>query len=457
MLILKVIFIALIFFSCGQAQIVEDQNNVEENMNSDIEVENSVEISKESEDTESKSLLISDNFKLFYEGLEVSEGPDFNVQIVSDIDILNDNLYFVTGLYEGIVYKYNPNNQDRELFVDLSEKLIFTEDKNNEMGLLSFELHPSLEYFLVAYVNKSMKLIVEQHFIDSQTLNLIESDPVEILSVQYFDKVHFSANLIYSDYFDGFIFSAGDGLGDQLGLRGDSIFTYINRGKILLLLSNKNNNIKNPTISYGITENENIILAYGVRNPWGMAVLQNRLYIPDVGRSTYEEVSILDLAVKESEFLGYPMFEGPVRTDYSPKEIYSWNEGQKQSADNFLSEKYQPPAIFYKHIDSKYGYRCAVIGGAVVQDIDHNTWNDTFNFIDYCTKELFTYSYTKNTLIASPIPLNVDNLYISKLVYLDNLSFLLLGFTYEVRDGEYFVKNKNFIVELPNLPVYLED
>ena len=68
--------------------------------------------------------------------------------------------YFVTGLYEGIVYKYNPNNQESELFVDISEKLIFTEDKNNEMGLLSFELHPSLEYFLVAYVNKSMKLLL---------------------------------------------------------------------------------------------------------------------------------------------------------------------------------------------------------------------------------------------------------------------------------------------------------
>ena len=58
MLILKVIFIALIFFSCGQAQIVEDQNNVEENINSDIEVENSIEISKDSEDTESESLII---------------------------------------------------------------------------------------------------------------------------------------------------------------------------------------------------------------------------------------------------------------------------------------------------------------------------------------------------------------------------------------------------------------
>jgi hypothetical protein len=54
------------------------------------------------------------------------------------------------------------------------------------------------------------------------------------------------------------------------------------------------------------------------------------------------------------------------------------------------------------------------------------------------------------------IPLDVNNLYISKLVHLDDLSFLLLGFTYEVKDGEYFVQNKNFIIELPKVLSFSE-
>ena len=44
------------------------------------------------------------------------------------------------------------------------------------------------------------------------------------------------------------------------------------------------------------TENKNTILAYGVRNPWGIGLLEEKLYVPDVGRSTYEEVSILNVS-----------------------------------------------------------------------------------------------------------------------------------------------------------------
>jgi hypothetical protein len=401
-------------------------------------------------------LLISDNFNSFYDGITLKDGPDFNVQVVSDLDIFDENLYFVTGLYEGKIYKYNPKTSEMGLFLDISEKIIVTEDKNNEMGLLSMELHPSSEYFLISYVNKSMRLTVEQHYINKETLMLQNIEANEILSVQYFDKVHFSANLLYSEFYDGFIFTVGDGLGDNLGLRGDSIYSYINRGKILLLLSSRNNDIVNPIISYGVTENKNTILAYGVRNPWGIGLLEEKLYVPDVGRSTYEEVSILDLPTEEPVFLGYPIYEGPLKSNFQLNEIYSWNSGVKSSAEDFLNKKYQPPEIFYKHTESENGYRCAVIGGAVVENVDHDIWNNTFNFVDYCTKELFTYNHSKKIFIASVIPLDVNNLYISKLVHLDDLSFLLLGFTYEVKDGEYFVRNKNFIIELPKVLSFSE-
>ena len=54
-------------------------------------------------------LLISDNFNSFYDGITLKDGPDFNVQVVSDLDIFDENLYFVTGLYEGKIYKYKGN------------------------------------------------------------------------------------------------------------------------------------------------------------------------------------------------------------------------------------------------------------------------------------------------------------------------------------------------------------
>ena len=212
----------------------------------------------------------------------------------------------------------------------------------------------------------------------------------------------------------------------------------------------------NPIISYGITENKNTILAYGVRNPWGIGLLEEKLYVPDVGRSTYEEVSVLDLPTEEPVFLGYPIYEGPLKSNFQLNEIYSWSTGMKSSAEDFLNKKYQPPEIFYKHTESENGYRCAVIGGAIVENVDHDIWNNTFNFVDYCTKELFTYNHSKKIFIASVIPLDVNNLYISKLVHLDELSFLLLGFTYEVKDGEYFVRNKNFIIELPKVLSFSE-
>tara|TARA_B100000029_G_scaffold407593_1_gene408569 strand:- start:356 stop:1723 length:1368 start_codon:yes stop_codon:yes gene_type:complete len=444
----------LIFISACSATESSSNEQLEEDLTTTT-IEN-IDIKEDESKSLEEELLMSDNFTSYYEGLTVSEGPDFKVQIVSDFDIIDENVYIITGLYEGMVYKYNPETIEIQLFLDISKNLIITEDKNNEMGLLSIEFHPTSDYFLISYVNKSMKLIVEQYFFDRETLIVDDTEPNEIISIEYFDKVHFSGNLLYSQYYDGFIFSAGDGLGDQLGLRGDSIYSYINRGKILLLLASKNNNIVNPTISYGITENKNTILAYGVRNPWGIGIINDHLYIPDVGRTTYEEVSILELSNTVSKFLGYPIYEGPENTNFELKEIYSWDSGAKSSIDDYLNENYLSPEIFYKHSESKYGYRCAVIGGAAIENINNDTWNNTFSFVDYCSKELFTYNYSEKKLISSLIsPLDVDNLYISKLAYLDQLSFILLGFTYEVKDGEYFVENKNFIIELPKIPFYL--
>lgn len=447
------LFIAILFFSfCTQSLETENLNSTPQTTL--LEIIDGDENIKIDETVESE-LNISENFDRYFDGIVVSEGPDFDVQIVSDIDVINDNLMFITALHEGKIFKYDVSNDKTELFLDLSVKTVDTIDKNNEMGLLSIEFHPSYEYFLVAFVNKSMQLKVEQFFLDSETLMILDNNSLEILSIDYFDKVHFSGNLVYSDFYNGFIFSSGDGLNDELGLRADSIYSYVNRGKLLLLLPTKNNQFVNPVISYSQTENKNIILAYGIRNPWGIAVSEDKLFVPDVGRSRYEEVTVLELTSNRSYFLGYPLFEGPFRTDYKHNEIYHWSNELRNPIDEYLIENYQNPAIFYKHTEMENGFRCAVIGGAVLNNLENDYWNDNFTFIDYCSKELFFYNYMDDILIASSLEeLKIDNFYVSKIAQFNKSNLIVLGFTYEVIDGEYIVNNKNFLLRLPSYPIF---
>lgn len=450
----KVYLLIIILFFSACFQNLSNENQLQSTTTSLSATSNNTTL--ETEELVASELVISENFDRYFQGVRVSEGIDFNIQVISDFDNFNNEIVFLTALYEGKIFKYDLNTSTVEVLLDLSNEIIETVDKNNEMGLLSMELHPSLEYLLVAYVNKSMQLKVEQYFLDIETLSITDEKPAEILSIQYFDKVHFSGNLIYSDFYDGFIFSAGDGLSDDLGLRSDTLYSFINRGKIILLLSKRNNEFTNPVISYTITENKNIILAYGIRNPWGIGISEDKLFIPDVGRSLYEEVTVLNLPSSSAYFLGYPIYEGPLETDYKLNEIYQWSNEVRSSAEDYLLENYQHPTIFYKHTETENGYRCAVIGGAVLNNFVNDYWTNSFVFMDYCSKELFFYDYKEDNLIASSIEeLKIDNYYISKIAQFDNSRIIVLGFTYEVIEGQYIVNNKNFILTLPTYPIFI--
>ena len=103
------------------------------------------------------------------------------------------------------------------------------------------------------------------------------------------------------------------------------------------------------------------IWAYGMRNPWRYDFAPDgRLFIADVGRDDYEEISLAAAGAN----LGWPMCEGNLCHE----------EGAEADADGLT-----PPIHTYGREDG-----CAIIGGVTAPQ-----FNNGFIFGDYCSKRVW--------------------------------------------------------------------
>jgi hypothetical protein len=134
------------------------------------------------------------------------------------------------------------------------------------------------------------------------------------------------------------------------------------------------------------------ILALGFRNPWGFAVYENHIFVPDVGHNKVEEINLVDLESPEPKFFGWPHKEG----DF----FYA-----REKKGKFWDYEVSP---IYQH--SSEDSRCANIGGTVHKSTTQTQgWNGYFIFADQCTFEVFITNKDGNKVYrANPISFTSD-------------------------------------------------
>ena len=189
---------------------------------------------------------------------------------------------------EGFLYesKYN----ESKLVLDLNDDINFPFFVNNgaEVGLLGIASQDNLIY--IAYTNQNIdsshSLIVDEYSMSfSKVRNIIE--------INDFGSIHFGGNLLF-DNIGRLYLSVGDGSQSDEAQNPGSL-----KGKILRLDTSE-------------LKQEPEIIAYGVRNPWGVSIDSNdRMFVLQCGAYDAEAVYLLkDIYSGIPENLGWPVFEG---------------------------------------------------------------------------------------------------------------------------------------------------
>ena len=208
---------------------------------------------------------------------------------VTRYDLSGDVQYLTTK--EGFLFE-SKNNKSR-LVLDLNNDAQFTfSDSSMEAGLLGIASQNELVY--VAYTSQdidgSYSLVVDEYSINFSKVR-------NIIKIGGFIQMHFGANLLF-DSLGKLYLSVGDGSVNNIYEdHPQNLNDY--RGKILRL-----------DISDLKLEPE--VVAYGIRNPWGVTIdSKDRMFILQCGMSSIEAVYLLnDLYSGIPANLGWPVFEG---------------------------------------------------------------------------------------------------------------------------------------------------
>lgn len=319
----------------------------------------------------------------------------------------------------GLFYELDLKNNEFEAILDIQGQVYL---ESLESGALSFYLHPFEDEFLISYVNKNNDLIFELFYFEEDLKNILTSKI--LLTVPVFSRSHYSGGIFWSNYFQSYMVSIGDGVEANFESRLNHMPLDNNTlyGKIIalsskqeeisvnnLILSNKNQNL-----------NKNII-ASGLRNPWQFFEFKDYLIIADTGFTQNEELNIFKYSDSTPSF-GWPVFEATKRSqdldnidNYSlDAEIYHWDNGKKNNGLNFVEQNSIMPPFYYNHHpcfsqenENCYGktdlLRAAIIGGDIISDVSSN-YNFDIVFADYLSEELFAFNLINQDLKIFPIP-----------------------------------------------------
>ncbi len=300
----------------------------------------------------------------------------------------------------GKIFKNKPDN----LYLDISQDVMNRlEMGRGESGLFGLAFHPSENYFLVSFSDKNGSLVLRKYFLDKE--GNVEIDSAEnIMMIPNSPLYHYSGALIWSEFFNDFLFGIGD-----MNYNGNSPYTSepldttSPRGKILFV----NSNISQPAMLSldNLKPVRNDILAYGLRNPWKIVEYKNYLFISDVGHGTEEELNVLDLREFKTNkipyLLGWPHFEASIDLNVEYNEIFLFVDNEPESINEYIKSNSIPPNVFYSH-EAPENYRAAIIGGGVVED-KNSKYFQHYIFADYLSSELFAYDFINDSLYSLPL------------------------------------------------------
>jgi len=342
---------------------------------------------------------------------DLSEFGDY----FTDIDYVEEiNTYLFVGHHKSqIIMMETLRGGKTSQLADLSAFVGKTE--NWETGLISIdviETEGDNLIFLSAYTDKEINLTISIFYLNLSSGEILEEKKLFISPQNGGEDTHHCGNIERLNK-DTWIFCVGDQ--DTLyALNENSLRTDLYSGKLIMFSLNEDldvvaattpsydpqvftpvgGDVRPKAVLASPTVNSDFeiehILALGFRNPWGFAVYDNHIFVPDVGHNKVEEINVVDLNSLEPKFYGWPHKEGDF---FYAREIKG----------NFWDYEVLP---IYQH--SSEENRCANIGGAV-HKTDHTAmqgWNGYFIFADQCTFEIFLINKTGDRVYrAKPIPL----------------------------------------------------
>ena len=212
----------------------------------------------------------------------------------------------------------------------------------------------------------------------------------EIYSQVLYWKSHTNGNI--KVYKDSLIFSVGDNI-----TYAGSIDPNKNQGKIF--------SIPVSEVINSESEMNNYKIAIGLRNPYRFEVINNDMYIFDVGENRFEEINVLDLEKNQLKDFGWPYAEG-YKTFQNETGIAGMKRFLKYNNVNpndyryydFLESyeemrnknNFSEPITTYQHTEK----RCAIIGsGEIMLNLIEDEPKNYLMFADYCSGELFVNNY----------------------------------------------------------------
>jgi uncharacterized protein YjbI with pentapeptide repeats len=235
-------------------------------------------------DTQSIEILIKEPFESNWPAL--ADTQNLNVTRYD----LSGNVEYITTK-EGLIFELR--NNESKLILDLKNEVqspFFVNDEA-ETGLLGIASQNELVY--IAYTNKdtdgSNSLVVDEY---SMNFNNVRN----IITIKDFASVHFGGNLLF-DSLGSLYLSVGDGNKSDEAQNLNSL-----KGKILRLDTSE-------------LKQKPEIIAYGLRNPWGVSIdSKDRMFVLQCGKYDAEAVYLLnEIYSNTPSNFGWPVFEGSIR------------------------------------------------------------------------------------------------------------------------------------------------
>ena len=296
----------------------------------------------------------------------------------------------------GLINTYKLSSKDLFHFLEIGYSSFDIDLENNQIYFLYSNSPVDEEGWDSNLDNKAHIYITKYNFeFDTDgCLNIDLSSKSIVYKQLLYWKSHTNGDLKLVD--GNLIFSLGDNV-----TYGSSIDPSKNSGKIFSF----------PISTVIETEEEmnNYKIGIGLRNPYRFEVINNIIYIFDVGQTEYEEINILNIDESNVQDFGWPYYEG--------RKIYQFEAGVAGmerfiTYNNLDPEKYRfrdlldtfedvrndefftLPFIAYEHRDN----RCAIIGSDVINlKLKNEEFLDYLIFADYCSGEIFLNNFEDNS------------------------------------------------------------
>lgn len=311
--------------------------------------------------------------------------------LIQGIAPIGDDRIFLVEK-RGRILVYDAGDVLEEPFLDLESDVL---SAGNEQGMLSLAFHPwfhntGLVYVTYTGLNGDLQ-VFEYQVSDDSADQLDPQSGKRLLEVPQPHQYHQSGSIVFGP--DGYLWlSLGDG-GRQNKTRFENAQSPRNiLGTVIRIDVDAAEPYAippdNPYLDEDAPAARPEVWAYGLRNPWRLAIDENQglLYIPDVGQEGAEEINVVSLTDGGLNF-GWPVVEG----------------SDCLEAPSCDTSGFEMPVHEYEHPGA-----CAIVGGPVYTGASIPELHGTYFFGDYCFGWIHSLRYSLSEGVAEEVDWEPD-------------------------------------------------